>query len=229
MVEAAPNGFVHVIESPSPIDLLDGRTEGRSLGQSFKLAGIEHAYSLAVNRQMVQLALTDRLESEMNRCRRFPIIHFSAHGNGEGLELTDGTMLSWADLSDLLQPIYRAVNSGLLICLSSCESASGMRMAMEDGTRRHFWALVSHMGKPTWSDCATAYIAFYNQFFKGCGLEASVEAMKAASGDNKFATWDGDEIKRGWLSRANIALFSTNDPVRLGGLGGLGGFAWPPK
>jgi hypothetical protein len=229
-------GFVHIIESPSARDLLDGQSEGRALSEALALSRIAHCYSLASNREMLEEALRPRLLMAIERFKAPPILHFSAHGNSEGIGLTSGEFLSWADLDELLQPIHRTFETGLLICLSACESASGMRMAMTDGPERPFWALVSHMGKPSWSDCAVAYIAFYNRFFKDHGLEACVEAMKAATGDPNFAVWHGEQIKLNWLIRARQALAEAlQNPgspqgqglqsLGQGGLGGLGGLS----
>jgi hypothetical protein len=155
---------------------------------------------------MFETALSQRLRMAIGHYKAPPILHFSAHGNSHGIGLTSGEFLSWSDLDTLLQPIHQSFRVGLLICLSSCESSQGMRMAMTNGPERPFWALVSHMGKPTWSDCAVAYIVFYNGFFKDHGIEASVEAMKAATGDGSFAFWFGEQVKADWLDRARQAL-----------------------
>jgi hypothetical protein len=218
-------GFVHIVESPSALDLLDGRTEGRALSEALRLAGIAHCYSLASNGEMLIEALSNRLRLAIDTFKAPPILHFSGHGNSTGIGLTSGEFLSWDDLDTLLRPIHKAFDGGLLICLSSCESSSGMQMAMMDGDERPFWALVSHMGKPTWADCAIGYIAFYHRFFKDHGIEASVEAMKAATGDDRFAAWSGEEIKTNWLNRAQSALQTgLSDPTspQGRGLGALG-------
>lgn len=223
--------FVHIVESPSAQDLLDGRTEGRSLGEALRLAEIAHCYSLASNLATLQVSLGPRLQVAIQQFNAPPILHFSAHGNSNGIGLSSGEFLYWADLDRLLQPIHQLFGVGLLICLSSCESAAGMRMAMTDGPERPFWALVSHMGKPSWSDCAVGYIAFYNRFFKDHGVEASVEAMKSATGDQNFAVWSGEQVKRDWLNRAREALaeaFQSPPGPPTQGLGLLSGLVSPP-
>jgi hypothetical protein len=218
-------GFVHIVESPSAQDLLDGRTEGRSLSEAMRLAEIPHCYSLASNLLMFQQALGQRLRMAIDHYKAIPILHFSAHGNSEGIGLTSGEFLPWSELDKLLQPIHEFFRGGLLICLSSCESAQGMRMAMTNGPERPFWALVSHMGRPNWSDCAVAYTVFYNRFFKDHGIEAAVEAMRAATGDPNFAMWFGQQVKQNWLDTARQALADALQEPSASGGGLLSG--WP--
>jgi hypothetical protein len=206
--------------------LLDGRTEGRALGEALHLAGIPHCYSLATTSQTLQAAVPQRLAGAIDHFKAPPILHFSAHGNSEGIGLTNGEFVSWSDLGKFLEPAHQLFDAGpLLICLSACESASGMRMAMTHGPERPFWALVSHMGKPSWSDCAVGYIVFYNRFFKDTPIDTAVQAMKDATGDPNFAVWFGHEIKRDWLNMAQRdvaeALQNPSSPQGLG-LGALG-------
>lgn len=219
------NGFVHIVESPSPRDFLDGRTEGRALSEALTVACVPHTYNVATNFEMLVEALGAQLRSAVQEKKAPPILHFSAHGNSDGIGLTSGEFVRWDMLERLLQPIQNFFPMGLLICLSACESSSGMRMAMTDSPDRPFWALVSHMGKPTWGDCAVGYIAFYNRFFKGHDVSTCVDAMKAATGDYGFAVWHGEQIKANWLASAqqqvNNAISNPSSAAGQG-LGQLG-------
>ena len=221
-------GFVHVIESPSPQDLLDGRTEGRALGEALKLAEIPQCYSLATDARTLTTALGERLQAAVRHYKSTPILHFSAHGNSNGIGLTGGQFICWSDLEEMLRPIHRFFDNGLLVCMSSCESSSAMQMAMVDEPDHAFWALVSHMGRPSWSDAAVGFIAFYHRFFKGHGIEAAVQAMQDATGDTNFAMWEGARIKANWLARMQqridtaIAQPASPQGQGLGALSGIG-------
>jgi hypothetical protein len=84
------NGFVYVIESPSSLDLLDGRTEGRALCQALSLAEIPYWYSLVTDRESLGQAIGPRLvEAWKTLGGKPPILHFSMHGNQEGVALTN--------------------------------------------------------------------------------------------------------------------------------------------
>lgn len=194
------NGFVHIIESPSSRDLLDGRTEGRALGEALTLAEVPHWYSLAIDKAALRDALGPRLLEAWRTLSKLPILHFSMHGNQDGVELSNGEFLSWHDLRELLLPLNRAMGGGLLICMSSCFGASGCRMAMYSDNEPSFWALVGNTRSVPWADAAVGYVTFYHLFFKGVGVEKGVEAMRVASGDSNFIVMSGPSSKASWIS-----------------------------
>lgn len=99
MSSGAP--FVHIIESPAPEDLVEDRCEGRILGEALSIAGIQHVYSLAVNRDMFVYSITNRLLDAVMKFQSAPILHVSAHGNVEGITLTSGEQITWRRLAGL--------------------------------------------------------------------------------------------------------------------------------
>jgi hypothetical protein len=192
-------GFVYIIESPAPADLLDGRTEGRVLSEALRLNGIAYEYSLAADMVTLVQALGDRLAQTWLKHKQPPILHLSMHGNAEGVVLTNGHFLSWQDLRNQLLPLLRAMPNALLICMSSCFGYSGCRIAMYHDSEPHFWALVGHADTVDWTDAAVAYVTFYHLFFKGRSVPDCVDAMKVASGDARFLATLGADTRRHWI------------------------------
>lgn len=193
--------FVHIVESPSDFDLLDGRTEGRSLCEALRLAEIPGWYSLATSKTTFEEALRGRLDDawkHFGSSATVPLLHLSAHGSNGGIGLTDGTFISWAELREMLQPLNNAMGGNLLICLSSCFSVSGIRMAMFDGGGHPFFGLVGHPDAAQWADAAVAYTSFYHRLFKGATIDEAVEAMRVASGDQRFMWFRGRPLKDDW-------------------------------
>jgi hypothetical protein len=192
------NAFVYVVESPSDFDLLDGRTEGAALCEVLRLASVPFAYSLATTRAALDEALTNRLYGEIERYSRWPIIHFSAHGNQEGIGLTDGHDVSWADLHFLMRDLKNGMNGGLLTCLSACYGIAAAKMDLRTDKDSPLFATVGHSGSPSWSTSAVAFMAFYHQLFLGAELEGCVQAMQVASGDFGFQILSGKQVKDDW-------------------------------
>lgn len=192
------NGFVYVIESPADTDLLDGRTEGRSLCEAMRLAGIPHWYSLATTSRSFEESLGRRLHQALEHFNKPPILHLSMHGNNDGVALTNGEFVTWANLRKSLTPLTEAMQGGLLICMSACFSSSGCRMAMHEDKEHPFWALVGNTSSAVWSDSAVAYITFYHLFFKNVPIEDCVERMRLSSGDGNFIWFSGHKIKADW-------------------------------
>jgi len=205
--------FVNVIEFPSSQDLLDGRTEGRMLLESLKLAEIPNAYSLVTDLQTLQQSIDNRLRAAAREHNKVPILYFSMHGNVDGIGLTNGEFVSWDDLRNQLLPVMRAVKGTLLICMSSCVGHAGGRMAMHLDDEPTFWALVGNTGDANWADAAMAFSSFYHLFFKGFDINVCVDSMKVASGDHNFVYYFGEQTKLNWqeyMTEQGEAQIQTN-------------------
>ena len=192
------NSFVQIIESPSDLDLLDGRTEGRCLWEALQIAGIFREYTLVTTRRTLVKSISERLWEAASRMRRWPILHISMHGNSDGVALTDGTFIYWDELRQLLAPVTNYMNGGLLVCMSSCFGSAGCRMAMHEGTDQPFWALVGNDTTIEWGDAAVGYVTLYHLFFKGFDLDSCVTAMQKASGSPHFRLNYGHLTKQNW-------------------------------
>jgi hypothetical protein len=131
---------------------------------------------------------------------RYPILHISAHGGPDGIQLSSGDVITWAMLREFLVPINESLQGILLLCMSACEGYSASRMAMYVENKPYpYYVMIGNYGRPTWSDTAVAYLAFYHQPFKGVPIRDAVDAMRSASGDSGWAVEMADEIKRGYV------------------------------
>lgn len=201
MEKPLANNFVYVIESPADTDLLDGRTEGRSLCEALHLAEIPHWYSLVTTPKTFEESLGMRLHQALKHFGKLPILHLSMHGDNEGVALTNGEFLPWENLRKLLMPLTNAMEGNLLVCMSSCFGSSGCRMAMHEEKEHPFGVLVGNTQSALWSDAAIAYISFYHLLFnKDISVEKCVERMCMASGDNNFVVFSGSSVKANWTS-----------------------------
>lgn len=217
--------FVHVIESPSPIDLYKGTSEGVLVQRAVALDGIPCVVRTTVNREAFGAALHVGLTEAMReQPGHLPVVHISAHGNASGIQLTSGEVVTWQQLHDLLDPISKTLNGFLLLCMSACEGYSACQMAMRlDRDGHPYFALVANHGRPTWGDTAIAYAAFYHRLAQGTPIPDSVEAMKSASGNdcwicetaeqsrNAFAEY----VKTANLSEASQQLETAIDAARV--------------
>ena len=180
--------FVFVTESPSAVDLYHRRSEGEIIQQAVNLNLIPCIVKTAVNLEAFEASFKIGLKEAMEAYPGlFPILHISAHGFADGIQLSSGEVLNWDTLKELLQPINKALSNALIVCLSSCEGFAGIRMAMnrEDGDQP-FFALVANGAKPLWGDTAVAYSSFYHLIAKGAHLKDAANAMRIASGNEFF-------------------------------------------
>lgn len=193
--------FVFVIESPSPVDLYHRRSEGEILQQAAGLNQIPCVVKTSINYESFEAALKIGLKETMEAFPGLiPMLHISAHGCFEGIQLSSGEVINWELLENLLRPINVAFNGSLLLCLSCCEGYSGIRMAMNSDDRPHpFFAIISNGQKPTWSDTAVAYSTFYHLVAKGHFITDAVQAMQVASGNNMFLIKTAESARQSFL------------------------------
>ena len=197
--------FVYIIESPSAPDLYHGRSEGGLLAQTLRLDLIPCVTRTAINTKAFVAALRIGLPEAMKQCPgRHPILHLSAHGGREGIQLSSGQIVTWARLREHFVPINDSLQKTLLLCMSACEGYGACRMAMEvRKDSQPYFAMIGNSSTPTWSDTAVSYLSFYHLLAKGWGIPNAVEAMKIASGDPNWIVQTADEIKRNYIEFIN--------------------------
>ncbi len=111
-----------VIESLREVD---GRT-GEKLAQEVADGLAAHGVQLAVQVLRCPGAegfrqIMGRLAEEAARGEHHPLIHIECHGEDVlGLEFTDGSMVSWLELADLMTPINVATELGLIVSVAAC-------------------------------------------------------------------------------------------------------------
>ena len=179
-VEQRVKFFVFVIESPSAVDLYHRRSEGEIVRQAVELNGIKCIVKTAISPLAFNACLKVGLSEAMGQMPGFiPLLHISAHGNSQGIQLSDGYIMSWAELKDHLRPANQVLGGSLVVCMSSCEGYSGIRMAMHlEESDLPYFALVGCGAQPTWGETAVGMQPCITNFgvantsttpFKPCG------------------------------------------------------------
>jgi hypothetical protein len=185
-----PKFYVHIVESPSPQDLFEGRTEGQILKSFLDLSGIPCEYCLVVDKSRLEEALTSRVLEAVNKHDAKPILHFSCHGNENGIQLTNqsGTQeyVPWENLAE-----WVALNNkqfdGIGVCMSSCSGLTGKKMAHVIDPRHvpMHW-IVGTSKKFDYPDGALAFCAFYRGFQKDVPMDKLLPSIRIASGIDDF-------------------------------------------
>ena len=193
--------FVYIIESPSPVDLYHRRGEGDLLVQAIRLNRIPCIARLAVNLEAFVAALRIGLHEAMQATPdAIPILHISAHGFQDGIQLCSGDIVTWTQLREVLVPINKALSGSLMVCMSTCEGYAGSRMAMVHDEPDHpYFAIIGNCGQPTWPETAVAFTTLYHLIANGRYLTDAVIAMRTASGNDAFFITTAEESKQGYL------------------------------
>lgn len=171
------------------------------LQQAINLNQIACTLRLAVNLEAftaaINIGLTEAMEAFPNK---IPILHISAHGFSDGIQLSSGDIILWEQLRELLIPVNQALSGSFIVCMSTCEGYSGSRMAMDAKSNDHpFWAIIGNCGKPTWPETAVAFATFYHLIANGHYIVGAVEAMRTASGNDSFFVTTAEESKQVYI------------------------------
>lgn len=215
--------LVYIVESPSPDDFYSNRSEGALLASAAALDGIPSVVRIVINHEKLVQALSFGIvDAAKHHPSRLPILHISAHGYDDGIQLSDGGTLSWEHLRELLIPLNKALNGGLILCMSTCKGYSACRMAMHASHNPSlpFCALVANTDEPRWSSTAVGYAAFYHRLLLGASVRDAVEAMKVASGDPNWVFDMADSIHRSYVEKfpprgLAQALLAMQDTLRV--------------
>lgn len=197
--------FVYVIESPNDFDLLNNRTEGNLIKNAVSLDEIPCVVRTATSKETFSWALSDGLiEAIKDLPRRLPILHISAHGNEEGLGLTNGEIVTWNELKDRLIVLNEYFQNELILCMSSCKGLSACRMAMRiEDDQYPFLGMIGNDESPTWSETAIGFATFYHHLRRGSNINNALNAMKVASGNNRFRVITSDQARKAYLDGIN--------------------------
>lgn len=171
---------VFIIECPNPIDLLQGRNEGKSLEQICKLVG--HEVIIFQPKSKNDLATVCRYISSIDREHDgsdnpdLPIcIHISSHGEEDGLYFGKD-LLSWNELLDALEPICtrKSIYKGeKILTISACEAREQQltkkiqkkcKINKAFQPPRHLFVTAAE--DVYWNDAVVAWALFYNKIPK---------------------------------------------------------------
>ena len=171
---------VFIIECPNPIDLLQGRNEGKTLEQICKLVG--HEVYCFHPKSKDELATVCRYISSIDREHDgsdnpdLPIcIHISSHGEEDGL-FFGRDLVSWNELLDALESvctkksIYKGEN---ILTISACDAkhqqlTKRIEKAMKENKalRAPKHLFVTAAEDVYWNDAVVAWALFYNKIPK---------------------------------------------------------------
>ena len=180
------------------------------MAAALRLCEIDVTYQLAVDRKTLERAfrsISEHFQKERTDSNELPFIHISAHGDDQGIQLTDEDYFDWDDLRSAIGEVNRSIGyvphnepglsksiSRVSLCLSSCEGFGAHKI--HNSNPCPFQYLIGPMSKVTWADSLTAFQVFYHSAnHSNNGIKESVDRMNAAIGfDHAFQFYESPEI-----------------------------------
>lgn len=184
---------IFIIESPSQNDILVGRKEGLALSEMLKLSEVENEYFQVSNKESLSECFAAILKIEAKR-ERFVTLHFSLHGDENGISLTEGE-LTWREFyDDFLKEFtenlrHEKSNKGNIVAplhfhFSVCKGFFAKKIK-EFAKYSPYITLVGPITNVNWSDSLIAFMTFYhNTIHKPIGPRLASEKMNLAANLN---------------------------------------------
>lgn len=197
-----PRSEIFIIESVGRRDLEADRCEGRALTQALSLAGLASSYQAVTNRLELVTAL-DEIQRRLGPFNReeivVPMFHLSAHGNTDGIELTEGDFVAWDELRLMLWQV--GDKTGRLnkdghalahITMSSCKGIYGAQMIFHPQSPAV--SLIGAEEDLSWSDALTAWIVFYHLILvKDYHPGSALPIVNQAAGVDCIGMWGANK------------------------------------
>jgi hypothetical protein len=189
------NCKIYIIESQSDVDILVGRSEGKTLSLGLELAGISNQYFQVINEDMLDKCLdfiTEDIKNLKSNGLAIPFLHFSAHGNKMGIGLSNNDFLDWNNLrlkiDSLNSKIQKIVfqndsieRSILHLCFSVCNGFHAAEI-QGDIKENKYTFIIGPVEEVDWSDSLLAFMTFYHQIIhKDTKAITAVKNMNTAA------------------------------------------------
>lgn len=180
---------IFIIESVGAQDLCSRRSEADGLERTLRLYNFPCTFHIAKTKEEFFTLLRVFFMSDCG------ILHLSCHGNGSGIGLMDGSLVSWTELFSKLERVDRIY----ALHISSCNATETQKLSQLFSTSDN--RPVHIVGSPdsiAWSDAFVAWAIIYNNMrsvVDGLAerLQRSLVAIKIATGANFSLTFWGHE------------------------------------
>jgi hypothetical protein len=183
---------VFIAESNNPLDFYLGKLDGYAANEILKVRRIASRYRIVFDLDMFRRAIRDAVKFEAD------IFHLSCHGDAEGVDLADGSSLSWEELAEEFAPL---ASVDRILVNSSCQGAhKGIATAFREAPVR-FGYLCGSVAEDgvAYTDSCLAWSILYNilaskeSISRRVFQEAIDKVNGAVSGDFVYRRWDTKE------------------------------------
>jgi hypothetical protein len=106
----------------------------------------------------------------------FPLLHIECHGDEDGLQFADGSLISWESLKEALIPLNVAMRLNLMIVLVSCFGGAFIK-ALRLSDRAPVWGLIGPSQKISSGEVEPHFGIFYRTLFSTGSPRATVDAL----------------------------------------------------
>lgn len=183
---------VYILESLKPKDFYKRSLDGHAANEVLRVLGTRTEYRIAFTKALIERAIKEAVAGD------FEVLHFSSHGHGGGIRLTDGTRLTWAEFAEIVRP---ASGSDKALVMATCGGGDKeLTKALAAADVTFGWVFGSTADEVYFVDSCLAWSILYNRLydhgFARKGLKVTLKAINAAIiGDFVYRRWTGKKYR----------------------------------
>ncbi len=184
---------VYIVESLDPKDFYERMLDGHAANEILRILGTRTEYRVAFTRKLARRAIAEAARGD------YEVLHFSSHGNSEGVFLTDERFLTWAEFVELIRP---AAGADKALVMATCGGGDkALTKALTAAGVVFGWVFGSTADSVHFSDSCLAWSILYNRLYdyglKREKLKITLKAINAAIvGDFVYRRWTGKRYRR---------------------------------
>lgn len=179
---------VYIVETLNPKDFYERRLDGHAANEILRILGTRTEYRIAFTQSLVECAIAEATEGN------FEVLHFSSHGDNEGIRLTNGKNLNWSEFVELIKPVSGPEKALVMATCGGGDKELAKALIAADVV--FGWVFGSTAETVAFSDSCLAWSILYNRLFdhgfERKDLKVTLKAINAAiAGDFVYRRWDG--------------------------------------
>lgn len=110
----------------------------------------------------------------------YPMLHIECHGNEDGFQFANGSILDWRELKIPLTDLNEAMRLNLMIAVAACVGAA-LAKVIRMGDKAPFWGLIGPTDLASPSELEGPYRALYQTLIKDKSPEKAIAAFEQAA------------------------------------------------
>jgi len=119
-----------------------------------------------------------RIQSEQNHA--LPLLHVESHGYEDGLQLADGSLVSWEHLKKGLIPLNTSMRLNLMVVLASCFGGA-LTKALIPSDRAPVWGLIGPAQEVSAGEVERDFGTFYRTLFSSGSPKDALDTLNKVS------------------------------------------------
>lgn len=127
----------------------------------------------------------------------YPMLHIECHGNEDGFEFSDGSLLDWPELKIPLATLNQAMGLNLMIAVAACVGAAIAKITTM-GDRAPFWGVIGPTKSVYPSELEEPFKALYLTLIETKSPERAIESFRNKAGDLYWRTTAQGLFEKSW-------------------------------